>query len=496
MKKLFLLLIALFIIFYSLKHTEEKPIHGVMIDCSRLLEKHEYYYRLIDFMHDWEMNTLLLHFSDDHGLSIQIPGYKDLAQAHAFTPEEIHDLVFYAKRKNIEIIPELEVFGHTRYISDHPQYRDLFVGERNDKIVFNALDPQNPKTLLLMKDMVKQVSALFPSHYFHLGCDEVNLKGLGLNENEENELWVNYVNKMIASVHELGKTPMIWNDHVNKNIDIAKRLNKNVLLVEWNYNPDYVPTQLDTLKKMGFNKMIMAPSISCWRNRVIPVAPQLKNVNAHAQALREGKADGLINTVWLPMRYVQNAMWYGMAYSAYLVNENKIIDLNKFHKTFVRKTFGVKLYDALNDFLIQWTQLHLDRRFYIAISSGDLSLLNEPEKIKELEHVYHLSNTLLQHTDKLAVNKNSDILESMILSAEIMNTLSEGLLFIAENDFHSDKQSAWEIRMSSVIQKVDREWDEGRYADDPAKYQAKFSNQESSHILIVLRKLYDLTQDH
>ena len=42
-------------------------INGLMIDCARLLELPQYYYRLLEFMAEWKMNTLILHFSDDHG---------------------------------------------------------------------------------------------------------------------------------------------------------------------------------------------------------------------------------------------------------------------------------------------------------------------------------------------------------------------------------------------------------------------------------------------
>jgi len=41
-------------------------INGIMIDNVRLIEKHSYYFDLIDFMSEWGMNTLLLHFTDDH----------------------------------------------------------------------------------------------------------------------------------------------------------------------------------------------------------------------------------------------------------------------------------------------------------------------------------------------------------------------------------------------------------------------------------------------
>jgi hypothetical protein len=112
-----------------------------------------------------------------------------------------------------------------------------------------------------------------------------------------------------------------------------------------------------------------------------------------------------------------------------------------------------------------------------------------PEKIKELENVQILSSTLLEDIINLNVNKNSEILESMVLSAEIMNVLSEGLLLIADNNNDPDMLSSWETKMASVMTRAEAEWDEGRFPDDPAKIESKFSNLENSHLLVLLKKI-------
>ena len=52
-----------------------KLIDGVLIDCSRTMERHEYYFKLIDFMAEWGLNTLFFHFTDDHGCAVQLPGF-------------------------------------------------------------------------------------------------------------------------------------------------------------------------------------------------------------------------------------------------------------------------------------------------------------------------------------------------------------------------------------------------------------------------------------
>lgn len=495
-KKSFLLLIAVFIISCSLNKNDTKQINGLMIDSARLLEKHNYYYELVDFMFEWDMNTLLFHFSDDHGISIALPGYEKLAHPHAFSVDEIKDFITYADKKGIEIIPEFEVFGHTRYITDHPDYRHLYVGNRHDKIVFNAVNPLKNETHELMRSMLTKVSALFPSKYLHLGCDEVNLSGLRLNNPEkEAEIWVNYVNDMISIAHDLGKTPMIWSDHVRKDPNVADMLNKDVILVEWNYDPNYKASGLTELKEKGYKNIIMAPSISCWRNRIIPSEPQLKNVRAHAEALSIGQATGLINTIWLPMRYVQESMYYGVAYSAFLVNSNKPMNVNLFHQKFAGTCFGQTLNDGLDNFLIQWSQLHLDRHYFSAIANNDYSILDDKEKTQKLTQLRDNALKLINSSTDIQIKKNRSIFESMLLSADIVYTISEALLIVSDENIPDARRIDWITKSDKVIKRVEEDWDKGRFSDDPAKYKAKFPNQENSHLLITLRKLSQNLQD-
>jgi hypothetical protein len=261
------------------------------------------------------------------------------------------------------------------------------------------------------------------------------------------------------------------------------------VLVEWNYSPDYRPQGLDALKKMGFSHILMAPSVSCWRNRVIPSTPQLRNVDAHAAAVRDGLAGGMINTVWLPMRYVQDAMWYGMAYGAFLVQSGKPMNRDAFHKAFVKKMFGMPLDRNMNDFLNRWSDLHLDRSFFEAIAQEDFTLLDDQERIRELEDIRARSAEVLALCPKTPPIRNPGVMASMCLSAEIIYVLSEGLLILADGDVSQHRRNLWVTTSSDVITRAGEDWDRGRYRDDPAKFKAKFPNQTGSHLLVVLRQL-------
>lgn len=488
MKKIKILFPLLLLL--SCGERNDQTVNGIMIDCSRLLEKQDYYYRLVDFMSEWNMNTLLLHFSDDHGLSVAIPGYEKLAHPHAFNPEDIRKFTQYAAKRGIDVIPELEVFGHTRYITDHPDYAHLFLGDRSGSISFNAIDPLNPEALALMKDMIAKTAVLFPSRFLHIGCDEVNLAPLGIDDKEaEAKIWTDYVNTMIAAVHESGKMPMIWSDHLRKDTAIAHNLRKDVMIVEWNYVPDYLPGNLNDFNEMGYRSVIMAPSISCYLLRVLPSRPGLRNVEAMAASVRDGTADGMINTIWLPMRYIQDAMWYGIAFGAHLVESGKEMDLNVFHRRFVRKTFGRPADKALRNYLEQWPDQHLDYRIYGALARGKTDFSQNPENMKNVREVHRLSTRLKAERPDFRPRRNSEILGSMYLATDVMYVLSEGLLILSGEAFMPQQKAEWRETLSAVIEAVDAGWDRGRYADDPAKYAAKFPNQESSHLLILLKKL-------
>lgn len=467
-------------------------VNGLMIDAARLLERQDYYYRLVDFMADWKMNTLLLHFSDDHGLSVAIPGYEKLARRQAFTPDDILRFTAYASERGIDVIPELEVFGHTRYITDHPDYAHLFLGDRSGTVSFNAIDPLNPESIALMTDMIAKTAELFPSGFLHIGCDEVNLAPLGINDREKKaQIWTDYVNIMINAVHKNGKMPMIWSDHLRKDELIAQNLRKDVVVVEWNYVPDYRPGNLNDLNEMGYYSIIMAPSISCYLTRVLPVRPALRNVEALAASVRDETAAGMINTLWLPMRYLQDAMWYGIAYSAWLIDKGRPMDLQAFHRHFVRKLFGRRPDRDLAYYLQRWPDLHLDYRIWTAFAQGRTDIAEDPRYREQVRSVYKLSSELSADPPAARPRRNAEILQSMYLATDVMQVFSEGLLILGGENFLPQEISEWRRRLAIVSDAVDADWDRGRYADDPAKEAAKFANQTSSHLLILLKIMAD-----
>lgn len=152
-----------------------KTMRGLMVDAGRVPESMDYYRRVVEFCADWELNTLQFRLADDQGSALRFATVPDLLiHKNAFTPEQLKSLADYAKSHGVDLIPELESFGHTGYITRSPAYAHLLDDSLQGSSEFTGVIPVNPETLQLFEKLYREVAAIFPSIYFHGGCDEVN----------------------------------------------------------------------------------------------------------------------------------------------------------------------------------------------------------------------------------------------------------------------------------------------------------------------------------
>ncbi len=189
---------------------------GLMFDVARHFFTKEDVKRHIDQMARYKFNLLHLHLTDDEGWRIEIKSYPKLTQVGAwrvdkvgyfgdFTPpapdepntyggfytqEDIKELVRYAKDRFVDILPEIDVPGHSlAAIVSYPelsctpeasQYRvrsgerimDWSRGMPPLAMVDNTLCPANEKVYEFLDKVVTEVAQLFPFEYIHMGGDE------------------------------------------------------------------------------------------------------------------------------------------------------------------------------------------------------------------------------------------------------------------------------------------------------------------------------------
>lgn len=462
-------------------------INGLLIDCSRVLEHPAYYFHLVDLLARWGMNTLVLHFSDDHGLAIRLPGLEHLAMPHAMSAETVEDLIDHAAHKDVSIIPEIETFGHTRYITDHPDYQHLAAWPNPQRLKFNAIDPLSLDAFALLKRLIDATCELFPSHYIHVGCDEVNLGRLCKRDHiDPHKTWADHVNRMFALVGDQGRVPMFWADHPINNTKICEKLDKDAVAVDWHYEADANDAGIKTLKQAGFRDVVAAPGTGTHLWRFQPADGTLENIRRMSRYAAKHDLLGVITTQWQPAYYVQRAMDYGIAYAAVAATQGGKVNRAAFDRRFARETFDLPCTGPLRTFLSQWTTLATPMDFCIKWAKNR-SPVGEATK-DQLAEINELGRELIPLTEQVAPKKNVDVWEAMVLAARCSWICSEAWM-VHHGQVGQARKNAYNAELDACRKDLAANWDQTRFPDDPSRNKAAFRGTAMDHALLILRRL-------
>jgi hexosaminidase len=178
---------------------------GLMLDVSRHFFAKEFVERYIDRMARYKMNVFHWHLTDDNGWRIEIKGLPQLTQVGAwrvprlarwgsreapregeaatdggfYTQDDIREVVAYARRRFVTVVPEIEMPGHSlAALAAYPEMSctggpfQVNPGSNFYNKIDNALCPGNEKTFEFIDKVIGEVAPLFPSEYIHIGGDE------------------------------------------------------------------------------------------------------------------------------------------------------------------------------------------------------------------------------------------------------------------------------------------------------------------------------------
>lgn len=224
---------------------------GMMLDVARTWIGVDGVKRYIDLLSYHGINKLHLHLSDDEGWRIEIRSHPELTEIGGFrggdspvrpvygkwdekyggfyTQDEMRGLIRYAAVRNIEIIPEIDLPGHSRNIASvHPEIRCNYPP---DTLSTNGYDYRSAwcvareENYALLADILGELCTLFPSEYIHVGGDEVDMtqwkrcpdcqalmrqRGMA----DPHQLEDLFMQRMAAILGANGKRPAVWNEAV------------------------------------------------------------------------------------------------------------------------------------------------------------------------------------------------------------------------------------------------------------------------------------------
>ncbi len=309
----------------GLRHNQ---LRGIMIDAARLTELPEHYQRVIDFCQEWKLDTILFRLTDDQGSAFRFQRHPELiTHDHALSPSQARELAAYAHKRGVTLIPEIESFGHTSYITSVSKWAGLADTPPGGRSGFVGISPVHRDALPLMRDLFAEVAAAFPSRFLHAGCDEVNWGGSDLSKRaletrSRAEIWADYLNGLHAIARELGRELIVWGDFVvHKEPEILPRLDKRIIVMDWQYyvtDPKPLAATARQITGAGLRAIGAPALISCeWGPRA--GAQSLANVDAFVDAYSIGNEPlnlGVIVTNWIPGRYLAGSLWDSFAYTA------------------------------------------------------------------------------------------------------------------------------------------------------------------------------------
>ena len=469
----------------SINRADDKVFRGFMIDAPRGVETIDYYFHLIDFCQENGMNSIIFRLTDDQGSAYLFTSHPELNMCEgAFSGKELRKIVDYAQNRGIEMIPEIESFGHSRYIIQTKRYKFLNDGPEGED--FNALCPVTDSTLNLMKDLYTEVATIFPSSYFHIGCDEVNwgagaMSKKALKTKSKSQIWAEYVNKLNGFVKAIGKKSIIWGDvPLYKEPEVLDLLDKDIVIMDWNYwetNKEKIRGLAQTVLNKGF-KLMGCPAVNwcAWGPRVGEL--QFQNINAYAEVYGNLNAPnnlGLFLSNWVPKRYLQGSQW-----DTYTIAAKILKNKDKYHfmdaiPEYVKNHFGAKyddnwekVYSGIYRETPQWGCGQDDSLQFFCWRS-ETEIKNIVSGNKQLKNNFGEILKLLSICQK-GVVKNRHDFDDLFLTIEFMKynyTRQNDLLNFA-NLYQTDLKSA-ETYLKKVasadqqmLSKIDSAWSIGR----------------------------------
>ncbi|KAL2511585.1 Beta-hexosaminidase 2 [Abeliophyllum distichum] len=243
---------------------------GVVLDTSRNYYPVEDLLRLIKAMSMNKLNVFHWHITDSHSFPVVLPLEPELAGKGAYgeemkyTAEDVKRVVEFGMEYGVRIVPEIDMPAHTgSWAEAYPEivtcanmfwwpaeveWADRFASEPGT----GQLNPLNPKTYEVVKNVINDVATMFPDSFYHAGADEIlpncwkvdpSIQTFLSKNGTLSQILEMFVNSTLPHITSLNRTVIYWEDVLlDSSIKVSPSVlpPENVILHTWNNGPNNI----------------------------------------------------------------------------------------------------------------------------------------------------------------------------------------------------------------------------------------------------------------
>ncbi len=259
----------------SIHDYPDSEYRGLMIDFARDWHDFKYLLNYVDMCYYYKVKVLQLHFTDTQSYTLPSKIYPKLSSVNRhYTFEEINTLVEYAKSRNIEICPEIDVPGHC----------DAFQSAYPEIFGTGGIIHMHNKSIKAMEDIFNELCSMFKySKYIHLGGDEAAITKwtecnecmdyaghVGIDTSNPDKAYISeqllahFITKLADVVFANNRTPIVW-EGFNKKVN--HMVSKDMLVMSWENYYQTTPELLEggfRIINCSWSPMYVVTPVAYW----------------------------------------------------------------------------------------------------------------------------------------------------------------------------------------------------------------------------------------
>ncbi len=376
-------------------------VRGISDDISRgQVSTLDNFKRIIRNIARYKMNVYMPYIED----MLQFPQYPEIGKGRgALSAKEVSEIVSYAKKYYVDVIPAFETLGH---------FENILVRKRFLKYAeypgSTALNVSNDSTYIFLDNLLKVVFKLFPSKYINIGEDESYDVGLGASKGLVQKyglaaVLAGHCKKVYEFCKQHGKKVIMYGDMLPRHPGMLQMLPKDIIICDWQYYPHSVYPTTNMFKDNGFYYYV-SPSVSHFKTPFPDNATTLANIQYLTDEGIANGTSGMILSNWGSLTF-KELYYYDYAWAAQCSWNSKSSNPYIFTKDFLYDFFGINdyrltdIYETLSNplNLVHWNKFFshplLDLHKWVRTQTNDLVMQTEymnltlPQVVREISAV-------------------------------------------------------------------------------------------------------------